>query len=48
MRRLFFLSLTCALLAACGVKPSSPDAPDPHSVFPRAYPDIGTDPGGAR
>lgn len=43
MVRFLLIGLVVTGLAACGVKPSAPDSPDPESRFPHTYPDISTD-----
>lgn len=46
MKKLAMLLVLCAGLAACGVKPSQVEPPEDARTtnFPRAYPDITTDP----
>lgn len=45
MSRVLIVSI-CLFLTACGVKPGTVSAPEgaEHETFPRAYPDISTDP----
>jgi len=40
IKNIFFLGFTCILLASCGVKPSSVDAPSGSEgvEYPRTYP----------
>lgn len=47
MRKFTILVMGIALLAGCGIKPSSVDPPEGANEgdFPRVYPDVHTDPG---
>ncbi len=44
--RVIFTVFLCSLLIGCGIKPSNVKAPntDKQDRFPRAYPDVNTDP----